>query len=418
MIVFVQVPVDQFPGYVTKLVTELYDSVEAVVRGRLEGPGALGTLLLCESLLSFLPSGSALDQPRRLLHEYDVVPLGTLETNRRIDLRPFASLKSGVLHVTRSSAEKVWVPLRSLPTSSARATAKQMLDFLQLLREHPARSRSASGRAAQIIVTQFKHDLLEDRIVTDMSHFEGARADAIVHDACRAEEYATRIFQPEDLPVTMSSRSCLRMALELELPQLHREIGRELLKQTKMVPRTKKHAGNTTFSPSAMTLLTSGSLSDGEMTDEDAHRLVVAGTPLIADHFSTSVKRRQQAILKRRPRLARCVRRTMRAVWRSCGSSCRHLIGISCIVAIVLADREGIIGPKTVITSLYRAINLSRYISTRQIYDIVCTCDYASEEEEDEEEEEQEEGEDEEGEDEEEEEQEEGEDEEEEEEGE
>jgi hypothetical protein len=67
MIVFVQVPVDQFPGYVTKLVIELYDSVEAVVRGRLGGPGALSTLVLCESLLSFLPSGSTLDQPRKLL---------------------------------------------------------------------------------------------------------------------------------------------------------------------------------------------------------------------------------------------------------------------------------------------------------------------------------------------------------------
>lgn len=54
VIVSIQVPIEQFPRYVCKLVGELYDTVEAVVKGRLKGPGALGTLVLCESLLSYL----------------------------------------------------------------------------------------------------------------------------------------------------------------------------------------------------------------------------------------------------------------------------------------------------------------------------------------------------------------------------
>lgn len=169
--IFIQVPLDQFPGYITRLVGELYDSVEAVVKGRLQGQGALATLVLCESLLSFLPTGSSKDQPHRLLKEYDIIPLGTLKQNRRIDLRLYASVRNGVLYVSRPLAEKIWIPFRSLP-SSARATASQMLKFLKLLREAPA-TRSASARVAHIIVSQFKHDLLELHIVRHMSHFDG-----------------------------------------------------------------------------------------------------------------------------------------------------------------------------------------------------------------------------------------------------
>ena len=110
--IFIQVPpLNQFPGYVTKLVGELYDSVEAVVKGRLRGQGALATLVLCESLLSFLPTGSSRENNYRLLKEYEVMPLGTLEQNRRIDLRPYASLRHGVLYVSRPSVEKVWIYL-------------------------------------------------------------------------------------------------------------------------------------------------------------------------------------------------------------------------------------------------------------------------------------------------------------------
>ena len=48
IIAFVQVPVRQFTGYVCKLVGELYDALEAVVKGRLTGSGALRTLVLVQ----------------------------------------------------------------------------------------------------------------------------------------------------------------------------------------------------------------------------------------------------------------------------------------------------------------------------------------------------------------------------------
>ena len=57
------------------------------------------------------------------------------------------------------------------------------------------------------------------------------------------------------------------------------------------------------------------------------------------------------------------------------------MVGITCIVAIVLADHEGIIGPRTAITSLSRAINMNRYVSKTEIEDVVRHCDKASDEE-------------------------------------
>ena len=195
---FVQVPVQQFPGYVSSLVGELYDAVEAVVKGRLGGRGALSTLLLCESLLSFVPTGTPKHQPYRLLREYEVVPMSSLDVTRRIDLRPYASTRSGYLYVSRRSAGEVWVPLNSL-SPSARVTAMQMLDFLKLLRTSRV-DRSISARAAEIIVTRFKQDLLDMNVVSRMSDFDGGRHDATVHDTSTAIDYVRRVFVPDNLP--------------------------------------------------------------------------------------------------------------------------------------------------------------------------------------------------------------------------
>ena len=100
----------------------------------------------------------------------------------------------------------------------------------------------------------------------------------------------------------------------------------------------------------------------------------MAGTSLLADHFPLALKRKE-AIQKRSLRLARCIRRVVRIVWR-CASSCQHMVGIMCIVAIVLADREGIIGPRTAITSISRG----SYISKTQIEDVVCHYETSDEE--------------------------------------
>ena len=150
-----------------KVVGELYDAVEAMVKGRLTGSGVLGTLVLCESLLSFLPTRNSTNQPSRLLKEYNVVPLGTLRTRRRIDLSAYTLVRNGYLYIHYQCMEHICVLLLSLPfsSSSACATAKQGSPCIKV----------GSARVARIIIVQFKHDLLELGVVTDMSHFDRAR---------------------------------------------------------------------------------------------------------------------------------------------------------------------------------------------------------------------------------------------------
>lgn len=356
---------------------ELYASIEAALNGSLQGKGTLGTLLLCESLLSFLPSGSNQDQPTKLLKAYEIVPLNRLHMTRRIDLREHACLKNGVLYIKRPTIERVWIPTGCLPTS-ARATAAQMLRFMEQLKAAP-RSRPASKRAAQIIVTQFKHDLFEMRLVTDMSNFDGKVDDQCVADATTAEEYVTRVFVPENLPSEMSVKSCLTMAQSFGLPNLLQDLGTELLNQTKMVPRATVHARSVTFSASSFTLVLSGDPATGTLTSEDAHRLVAAADPMLVNHFPDLTAKERKLVLRNRPRLSRCVKRALRKVWTRLGYSCRHLIAIAAVTAIVLAETEELI-PGHNITRISRAINLNRYIKREEIEDIVRHCDETDDE--------------------------------------
>ena len=114
------------------------------------------------------------------------------------------------------SAEKVWVPLGSLPPS-ARVTARQMLEFLKLLRTSSPVNRSMSGRAAEIIVGRFKQDLLDLNVVIRMSDFDCARHDTTVHDTSTAADYVRRVFVADNLPPSMSVKSCLQMSLDYDI---------------------------------------------------------------------------------------------------------------------------------------------------------------------------------------------------------
>ena len=139
------------------------------------GPGTLGTVLLCEILLTYLCTGSYKNLPYKMLKAYDILPLSVLGCTRKVDLSRFATLRGGV-HISRPQLEKVWVPLSSLPYS-ARATATSMLMFLHQLKAAP-RSYGAIVSAAQIIVRQFKHDLLEIYVVRnlgDQRHHDSQR---------------------------------------------------------------------------------------------------------------------------------------------------------------------------------------------------------------------------------------------------
>ena len=69
-----QVPTVQFAGYVTSVVEDLYKTVEAAIQGTITSAGTLGTVLLCETLLSYLPTSCTWNQPYSVLNAYGVTP--------------------------------------------------------------------------------------------------------------------------------------------------------------------------------------------------------------------------------------------------------------------------------------------------------------------------------------------------------
>ena len=170
-------PRGQFGSYVRRTVTELYSPLLASINGSLSGPGMLGTVLLCEMLLSYLPSGMPKDQPHQVLRGYELVPLSMLESTKRLDLRKFAEISGEVLYIPRPKFKRVWVPLtRTMLSGSARATAIAMLMFLDKLKTGRT-SADAILKASEIVVSQFKRDLVDMRIVPNASTFKKAQGD-------------------------------------------------------------------------------------------------------------------------------------------------------------------------------------------------------------------------------------------------
>ena len=152
------------------MVRELYDTVRAALQGTLTGGGTLGSVLLCESLLSYLSTGHEKDQPANLLKAYSLLPRSVHERSRRVDLSQHATTSGRVLYIPRPALERIWVPLGVLP-SSAGPTAKQLLQFLHTLKDYGdlgLRHPRMIAQAADIIVLRFKQDLVDTGAVTDM----------------------------------------------------------------------------------------------------------------------------------------------------------------------------------------------------------------------------------------------------------
>ena len=163
----------------------------------------------------------------------------------------------------------------------------------------------------------------------------------------------------------MCTKSFLIIAMDLlDRTALRDCIAKRLYKDAPMVPRTTVHSRSITFSPTSYTLLTEVDLLAGP-TEEDAHRLVMAGSPLLSDHFSLK-KAEMKIIQERRPRLTRSVRNAIGRV-RSSRTKPGHLVAIACITAVYFAEREGLLKVKPNYTRIYRCTRLSRYVGLKEI---------------------------------------------------
>ena len=203
-----------------------------------------------------MPSGNGFDQPTHVFRAYNILSLSTLRLTRKINLRPFATTRNGILYVRRPALQRLWIPMRSLP-SSARATATAMVTFLKKL-QAGRHSMAAVTSAATIIVEQFKRDLHEMGVVQDFHLFDGAASSVCIRDA-QTVEYASRVFVPDNLLSRMSTRAFLGTALDLFNPsELHNKITECLLRGTRMVPCATVHVRQAHFSSSLSTILIRG----------------------------------------------------------------------------------------------------------------------------------------------------------------
>ena len=188
-----QITIPQFSGYIRSLVNELYEPLQAAIDGNLTGTaGTLGTVFLCETLLSYMPTCNPMNQPYRILAAYDVEPRSAQKRTNRIDLSRYASTMNGfLLYIEQPAIEKVYVPLTSI-TGAARSTVMQVLDFLKALKGR--QSLHAFSGTAVIIVNIFRNDLCELGVVTDVRKFDGDILDGAVVVTVTAKRYVHRVF--------------------------------------------------------------------------------------------------------------------------------------------------------------------------------------------------------------------------------
>ena len=103
-------------NYSMAVVRELFAPLHASITDAFLGTESLATILLCETLLSILPSMSVRDMPYKLLKEYGIAPLGqgVIAQEKRILLTQCATLHRGLLHVPRPLFHRVFLPLVEL----------------------------------------------------------------------------------------------------------------------------------------------------------------------------------------------------------------------------------------------------------------------------------------------------------------
>ena len=319
------------------LVKELYAPLRAAINDDLKGQGKLGTLVLCESLLSYLSTGSYQYQPYKVFRAYDIAPMSSLHKSRKIDLRRFATTQNDILYVRRPALQRLFIPAYKM-TPSTRATVKAMLNFLDQLSASP-RSRTAITRAATIIVEQYRRDLCEMGIVQGPHVFQG-NSSVCIRDAMTAEEYVSLVFDsPEQLPSGMSIKGFLHTALDLFKPcELHARLVDAMMNMIMMVPHTSVHSRAVNFSPSVYTIIIRGSVSGSVVSPEDAHRLVLASTQLLKENFIIG-KQRLIACQKFRPRLVQCVMRAIEKARSRTGGRLRHILAVVAYAVVALADQ-------------------------------------------------------------------------------
>ena len=224
--------------FALKTTQELYDPLVAALGTG--GAGMMGTVLLCETLLSFLPNMSTKDRPYHLLRHYNITPItsGVMATERRLTLHNFATAVGGVLHISNPVIHRVFVPLTHLPAQGRRQVYR-MLELLEEIRGGDG--ESVAKKCATILVKLFADELLSSGIVPRRAVLLSAQQ--LVGSGCSlfsvvpAVEFASRAFDIVNLPQTSRLRDFLEVSHDLCGELLLPALADELLSKYSFVPR-------------------------------------------------------------------------------------------------------------------------------------------------------------------------------------
>ncbi len=208
-----QVPRQHMVDYSLHLLYELFQPLHAIHTGAIEGRGAICTTLLCETLLSFLPSMTFKDQPYEMLRDYKIALMvsGVIGRERHLNLNGIAQLRSGVLFLPYSTVHKVFIPLHSLP-ADARREAVRMVAFLKEMKTNDRKVMAT--KAAAVLVDQFIEELIETQVIscskTLKTPYSLIKAGVSVHSTVSTILYVEKAFNPELLPSECKLKSCHR----------------------------------------------------------------------------------------------------------------------------------------------------------------------------------------------------------------
>ena len=282
------------------MVKELFDPLEDSVTGAFCGRESVATILLCETVLSLLPSMSVRDMPYRLLRDYEIAPIssGIIGRKKRILLVQCAAVdSSGLLTVPIPLVDRIFLPLDSMPSQGRREVIR-LMEFLEKVR---CNDRMAlTQKAASVLVDQFLEQLVTSGQVPRPSVLRTVRA--LVQSGCGVHSivstlvYAQKVFDLRCLGHGQRLHSFLRTALSFcSSTELLSAAADVLVQRATFVPRAVHHESVIDFSSTSYHILSrftffflKRTAASGTLSSDECSPLLLAAQVTLLKEFDMS----------------------------------------------------------------------------------------------------------------------------------
>ena len=195
--------------------------------GLVDNPTTLATVILCESVLQYLPTCETHNTQYATLRAYGVTNRNLAVHGRlTLDATQVSVDDGGRLQVTTPSIKKVWLPLGSLPKRALNAT-RDTISFLDGLG-----GRTRSVTAAAKVVEHLVFNLAATKVIVNRTDLKVLRPNKSMTQFKTVSELIYNvIFEEQTLPSSMIVKATIRMAKQVVGTQhLLPELKKRLLK--------------------------------------------------------------------------------------------------------------------------------------------------------------------------------------------